>query len=179
MFDAQTGSPMKIDRCTHDFDSLARVVVPKHMNRLRQALKCPVAAAGFVQPRTGVKTVARALGRAGDFRGCYVFLAHGLPFYVGISKKVIERIRQHLRGRSHFEATLAYRIAQRSAAEKRSRAENMDSPAFLRRFAAAQRRLAEADVAFVEVQNPLELYLLEVYAAMALQTGRWNSFDTH
>ncbi len=101
------------------------------------------------------------------------------PFYVGISKKVIERIRQHLRGRSHFEATLAYRIAERSSRTRRSRAQNMKSGSFMRSFARARKRLASANVAFVEVRDPLELYLLEVYAAMKLRTGRWNSFETH
>ena len=32
-----------------------------------------------------------------DFRGCYAFVDGTRPFYVGISKKVIERVRQHLR----------------------------------------------------------------------------------
>ena len=92
---------------------------------------------------------------------------------------MIERIRQHLRGRSHFEATLAYRIAERGTRVKRSRADNMKSRKFMRRFERARQRLANASVAFVEVRNPLDLYLFEVYAALKLRTGRWNSFDTH
>ena len=108
-----------------------------------------------------------------------MFLAGDRPFYVGISKKVIERIRQHLRGRSHFEATLAYRITERKVRTKRTRAENMKSRTFMRCFARERERLASANVAFVEVSNPLELYVFEVYAATELQTGEWNSFDTH
>jgi hypothetical protein len=107
------------------------------------------------------------------------FLTGRRPFYVGISKKVIERIRQHLRGRSHYEATLAYRIAERRSQTKRRRAENMGLRSFRRSFAKERRRLAGARVAFIEVPEPLELYLFEVYAAMKLGTGRWNSFDTH
>ena len=57
--------------------------------------------------------------------------------------------------------------------------ENMKSRSFRRAFASERARLAKAKVAFVEVPGPLELYLLEVYAAMKLGTGRWNSFDTH
>jgi hypothetical protein len=53
-----------------------------------------------------------------------VFLAGRRPFYVGISNKVIERIRQHLRGRSHFEATLAYRIAERVSRRTNAIVEN-------------------------------------------------------
>ncbi len=170
---------MGIDGCNHSFNALSRTVLPKHMMRLRHALDRPVPASQFIRPGAGVKGIAKSLGMPSDFRGCYVFLETGRPFYVGISKKVIERIRQHLRGRSHFEATLAYRMAKRDALGKRTRAENMDSPTFMRRFALKRQRLAQADVAFVEVQNPLELYLLEVYAAMELRTDRWNTFDTH
>ena len=170
---------MPIDGCRHSFNALSGVVLPRHMARLRYALDRAMPASEFIRPRAGVKSIAKSMGITGDFRGCYVFLRRGRPFYVGISKKVIERIRQHLRGRSHFEATLAYRIAERGAVKRRSRAQNMRSSAFMRRFALEQRRLATAYVAFVRVQNPLELYLLEVYAAMELRTGRWNSFDTH
>lgn len=170
---------MAIDGCKHRFDTLARTILPGHMLRLRRALLATIPAQQFLQPRVGVKKLAAQLGKQGDCRGCYVFLSGRRPFYVGISKKVIERIRQHLRGRSHFEATLAYRIAQRGTRHKQTRAANMRSKSFMRRFEQARKQLANAEVAFVEVENPLELYLLEVYAAMKLGTGRWNSFDTH
>jgi hypothetical protein len=170
---------MRVDRCKYDFGTLSRVVLLEHMSRLRKALTSARPASQFIRPGAGVRTIARELGRRRDFRGCYVFLARRRPFYVGISKKVIERIRQHLRGRSHFEATLAYRIADCGSRTKRSRSSNMKSESFRRSFARERNRLARATVAFVEVRNPLELYLLEVYAAMMLRTGRWSSFDTH
>jgi hypothetical protein len=34
-------------------------------------------------------------------------------------------------------------------------------------------------VACVVIRNPLELYIFEAYAAMALDTARWNTFETH
>jgi hypothetical protein len=46
-------------------------------------------------------------------------------------------------------------------------------------FLAARGRLCGMAVAFVEVENDLELYLFEVYAAMRLGTGTWNTFRTH
>jgi len=142
---------MAIDGCKHSFGTLSRVVLPKHMVRLQSALKSALPASQFIQPGTGIKRIATALGKPGDFRGCYVFLAGRCPFYVGISKKVIERIRQHLRGRSHFEATLAYRMAERRTSIKRSRAENMESRAFMRCFERERRCLARANVAFIEI----------------------------
>ena len=34
-------------------------------------------------------------------------------------------------------------------------------------------------VAFVEIPNPLELYLFEAYCAIALDTSEWNTIRTH
>lgn len=50
---------------------------------------------------------------------------------------------------------------------------------FLRAFAEAQALLLDCHVAFVEIENPLELYLFEAYCAMELDTCEWNTFRTH
>jgi hypothetical protein len=34
-------------------------------------------------------------------------------------------------------------------------------------------------VAFVEIDDDLELYVLEVYAAMKMDTDTWNTLRTH
>jgi hypothetical protein len=34
-------------------------------------------------------------------------------------------------------------------------------------------------VAFIEIANEVELHLFEVYAAIELDTGEWNTFRTH
>ena len=41
-----------------------------------------------------------------------------------------------------------------------------------------QLTLAQARIAFVEVPNPLVLYLFEPFCAMALDTSEFNRFDT-
>jgi hypothetical protein len=38
---------------------------------------------------------------------------------------------------------------------------------------------AGANVAFIEVANPLELYRFEAYRAMELDTAAWKTFATH
>ena len=121
---------MIIDACRHSFSTLSTRVLPKQMAELEAALGTALPASEFIRPGMGIKRIAESLGRAEDFRGCYVFVDGTRPFYVGISKKVIERVRQHLRGRTHFEATLAYRMAERGTA-KRTRAVNMSDPRFL------------------------------------------------
>ena len=39
--------------------------------------------------------------------------------------------------------------------------------------------LRSLNVAFIEIGNPLELYLFEAYCAMELDTSEWNTFETH
>jgi hypothetical protein len=46
-------------------------------------------------------------------------------------------------------------------------------------FLSAQSRLRQMKIAFVEIENDLELYVFEVFASMKLGTGTWNTFRTH
>jgi len=50
---------------------------------------------------------------------------------------------------------------------------------FHARFEASQRRLEQCMIATVEIDNAVELHLFEVYAAMELKTGEFNTFRTH
>jgi len=59
------------------------------------------------------------------------------------------------------------------------RAEAMLDQEFFAKFKISQTRLASMSVAYVEIQNDLELYLFEAYAAMKLDTSDFNSFRTH
>ncbi len=170
---------MAIDRCLHKFEALAKAVLPKYMKLLRKSISDATRADQFVARDGLTHDLARQLNGVRDFPGCYVFLDGRRPVYVGISRKVRSRVRQHIRGRSHYEATLAYRMACKAAGRVGARAENMKSPAFLRRFARAKKDIARHRVASVIIRNPLELYIFEAYAAMALDTARWNTFETH
>lgn len=46
-------------------------------------------------------------------------------------------------------------------------------------FDEAQTLLRGCTVAFIEIENPLELYLFEAYCAMELNTCQWHTFRTH
>lgn len=170
---------MYIDDCQHTFEELARTVLPSHMTRLKRALKQPKPLAMFAKDKAGPATLASQFAMSRDFSGCYVLTENGKPFYVGISRKVLSRLRQHVRGRTHFDASLAYRIAQRHEPTKGSRSAVMTTPGFLRAFRAAQEHLRSLAVAFIEIENPLELYVFEAYAAISLGTHEWNTFRTH
>ena len=170
---------MAIDACDYSFAHLASEVLPGHMRRLRQSLKDPVAASTFSKVGVGPSTIAAALGHDADFAGCYVLARARAPFYVGISRKVIARVRQHMLGASHEQASLAYAIAKKRMPKSGTRDSAMSDPRFRREFDTAQLSLRRATVAFVQIDNPLELHLFEPFAAMELDTRAWNTFRTH
>lgn len=170
---------MHIDGCTHSFEDLVSQVLPAHLERLRAALLTPWPASAFTLPKTGPKTLATRFGLEGDFSGCYTLLEGGRPVYVGISRGVLGRVRQHMLGRSHFDASLAYLIAQRRCPTKGKRSANMEKADFRVAFDEAQAYLRGLNVAADHIDNPLELHVFEAYAAMALGTSEWNSFRTH
>jgi hypothetical protein len=174
-----TETYMYIDDCTHTFEELAHTVLPAHMTRLAAALESRRPMSLFGEQKVGPVGLARRCGILADFPGCYVLIDGEHPVYVGISRKVLSRLRQHVRGRTHFDASLAYRIAQRRHPTSGKRATVMNDAAFKRAFEDAKAYLAGLQVSFVQIENPLELYVFEAYAAMSLHTYEWNTFRTH
>ena len=128
---------MYIDDCSHSFDHLATVVLPGHMARLREQLRLTTPALEFAKDNDGPASIARRLGLHGDFGGCYVLLEGARPIYVGISRKVLSRLRQHFRGKTHFDASLVYAVAQRRCPTLGSRNAVMESLTFQQAFADA------------------------------------------
>lgn len=170
---------MFIDDCRHSFKDLAESVLPDHMAKLRMSLQTPWPMSRFCVEKYGPSAIARELGVSGDFSGCYVMVEGDYPRYVGISRKVLDRLRQHVRGKTHFDASLAYSIAQRRRPTKGFRDSAMADPEFVEAFREGQAYLRSLHVGFVQIDNPLELYLFEAYAAMELGTSEWNTFRTH
>lgn len=170
---------MPVDNCPHSFATLAGTVLPGYMAQLRIAMEKPHKAEEFAKPGVGPVAIARTVGRSADFSGCYVMLETSKPVYVGISRSVLSRLRQHVTGKSHFDASLVYAVAQRNMPTKGHRSKVMEQASFQAAFTKAQDYLRGLDVAFIEIQNPLELYLFEAYAAIELDTSNWNTFRTH
>lgn len=111
--------------------------------------------------------------------GCYVFMDSGQPVYVGVSRHVFERLAQHVERGDHFTATLAYRMAAAEAPHAEFAAVAMKDPAFRAVFDGRRDYLTSLQAAVVEIANPLELYLFKAYAAIELDTCKWNTFATH
>jgi hypothetical protein len=174
---------MPIHACPHTFSALAAKVLPAYMGEMRNALKTPIPMAAFCRPGFGVRKLLDELNRSGDFSGCYVLVDNAKPIYVGISRSVVSRLRQHVYGKTHFDASLAYKIAASLHSDKAtvalSRSTAMKDPKFGISFAKAQKYLQSLKVAFVSIENPLELYVYEPYCAMELDTHQWNVFATH
>jgi len=121
----------------------------------------------------------KLLGTAEDFSGCYVLLRRGRPVYVGISRRLLHRLHSHIRGKSHFTATLAYRMAAAQTGFKLSREERMQEKRFQRVFTTTKKQMRQWGVAWVAIENPVELCLFEIFCSMKLNTSRWNTFKTH
>lgn len=170
---------MAIDGCASTFGEMAGIVLPEYMVRLRTGLAAPRLLSSFCERGLGVKSILSRLQKQCDFSGCYVLLEDGKPFYVGISRTVVQRLRQHLTGRTHYDASLAYQMASEKTGHRMNRAVAMQDAAFRSAFEEAKVQLRGCSVAFIEIDNPLELYLFEAYCAMELNTCKWNTFRTH
>lgn len=114
-----------------------------------------------------------------DFKGLYVLLKENEPFYVGISRKVVQRIQQHLKGGSHFSASLAYKIGlglhdQDNEVAFSGKRADLDIK-FIKKV---QAELMQQRIAICPIDSDNELYLFEVYCAMELGTP-YNDFRTH
>jgi predicted GIY-YIG superfamily endonuclease len=170
---------MAIDECRYTFAQLAGDVLPRYMAELRRRIVQPTQMAEFAIEGVGIATLLRQFNIPKDFEGCYVLIDGARPIYVGISQTVFRRIRQHVRGTTHFDASLAYRIANAHCQHNMTRNAAMTDTEFKRHFSEAQAYLRGLNVASIEISNPLELYLFEAYCAMELDTSEWNTFETH
>jgi len=174
---------MPLHECPHTFQELTAMVLPAHMSRMRVALAAPSNMELFARPGVGAGTLLKELHIPKDFSGCYVLIEAGVPIYVGISRGVVGRLRQHVCGKTHFDASLAFRIAMSKHPDRAianlTRANAMQDPQFGATFADAQKYLRSLQVATIAIDNPLELYVFEAYCAIELDTNQWNSFETH
>lgn len=115
-----------------------------------------------------------------DVKELYVFVHENEPIYVGISRGLIHRTLQHLRGKSHNTSTLAYNIGlirhEILQGEKYTgRRKEFD---FSSNVTPAKDFLFKQKIAFLPIENSEELYLFEIFCAMRL--GCWlNKFETH
>lgn len=117
-------------------------------------------------------------------QGIYVFYENAKPIYVGRSKNLRQRFKQHSRQSSnHNSATFAFMIAKQDAEKTKvdihkTREELQIDPEFLPFFKNAKKRVSEMKIQVIDIENPIEQTLFEVYAALELKT-QYNDWRTH
>ena len=130
-------------------------------------------------PNTYLKTKSKNITN-NEFKGLYIFGdeidGEIIPVYVGISRSVFRRLKQHAWGKKHNECSLAYlKSKHQFEIEKKeiSRATITNDD-----MLPAKTIIQNYKVVLVEVQNDYDLYFLEVALAGIFRT-KWNSFKTH
>ena len=112
------------------------------------------------------------------------------PVYVGISRDITTRLKQHGWGKSHNQASLAYLIATHSykgnyilpkprfqfqvASKTKRKYLNWNDQDFIE----AKNLVRDYYVVTYPMENDYELYFHEIAVACILETY-WNSFRTH
>ncbi|KFF05655.1 GIY-YIG nuclease family protein [Flavobacterium reichenbachii] len=125
-------------------------------------------------------SATRSCTNPNDFKGLYVFGKEEdnfiIPVYVGISRTVFRRLRQHAWGKNHNQCSLAYlKTGEKWKTENR----DIDRATITNdEMNPARDIIKKYKVVLWPVDNDYELYFLEVTLAGIFKTY-WNSFKTH
>lgn len=115
--------------------------------------------------------------------GIYILYEDGLAVHVGRTRNLRKRLQGHC-SESRHHASFAFKRARqltgRLADYKtgNSRAVLFKEPVFRAVFGEQVFAIREMTYRFLEVVDPVEQYLLELYAAIELKTSM-DEFDTH
>ncbi|OYY05884.1 MAG: hypothetical protein B7Y73_00375 [Acidocella sp. 35-58-6] len=148
---------------------------PAYLNLLS---KSPVT--GGAKPNYGV-------GDQAAKRGIYLFTEQGRHLYVGRSNRLFQRYKNHWGpSKTEREAAFAFKLAREAtgflkATYKKgegSRKHLALDATFGKAFIEAKERIRAMDYRWVEEKDPTCQCLLEIYAAVCLETP-YNDFDTH
>lgn len=121
------------------------------------------------KPDAKIKNELQGLYIFGEFNGDGKII----PIYIGISRTVFRRLRQHTWGNKHNEATFAYLKAKTRLGHNKKR-EKID----IHELKLEQDDIKNYQVIVIPEQNDYDMYFMEVYLSGRLKT-KWNSFKTH
>lgn len=128
-----------------------------------------------------------ALPRTMPLSGIYLFSKGDKHLYVGRSNNLRKRYGRHcLPSATQRQAAFAFRLTREKTGHTKAtysrgeggRAWLIAQPAFKTEFAAAKLWIRDLDYRFVEEADQNRQALLEIYAAVVLQTP-YNDFGTH
>lgn len=199
-------TPMSVDGHSGDFEKLANDRLPSLFTQLAGQIQKPISLSLFTPENFGpagliklpeitthladlenaldvaqrhsasIKRPGCVNATGSDFAGIYVLIASSRPFYVGISRTVLKRLQTHVRQLEHHTASLLFNLVRDYEVHVGERkALNLSSS----KAKEIQHWLQNQAVAILPLACPVERYALELYAAMKLKTGKWNSFETH
>ncbi|MCG6192295.1 GIY-YIG nuclease family protein [Leptospira sp. FAT2] len=110
-----------------------------------------------------------------DFKGLYILSFRNKVQYVGISKNVLVRIKQHFLSTNHFSASLAYLIAAKENNHIGQRKTLDFDPLGI----SVQKRMRKDwRISFIQESDNFHLHILEAYVACKFK-AQWNTFKTH
>lgn len=115
-----------------------------------------------------------------EIRGIYVFgefdeiTGTVIPKYVGISRTIFRRLKQHGWGKKHNEATLA----SMKAIYKKTHTAKFRSEMTTEIILEQQTIIRNYKVVILPEENDYDMYFMEVFLAGVWKT-KWNSFKTH
>ena len=116
--------------------------------------------------------------------GVYLF-SDQKPVYVGQTRNLNIRLRNHTGAKAtENRASFAFLVGKVEAEAagidlNRTRKALEADPDFSEHFRKAKERVARMNVRWIELDDPVERTLFEMYAALALDTVAFNSFETH
>ena len=112
-----------------------------------------------------------------ELKGIYVFseMINGniVPVYIGISRTVFRRLRQHTFGTNINSATLAH-----LKAKERLGLGKISETLIKLELQVGQEKIKNYRLVVIPEMNDYDLYFMEVYIAGKLKT-KWNNFKTH
>jgi predicted GIY-YIG superfamily endonuclease len=117
--------------------------------------------------------------------GIYLFSTGDEAVYVGQTRNLRKRLRDHTNPLAREnQASFAFLVAKIEAEKaqidiERTRKILEADEAFAKHFLEAKGRVSEMEVRFIGLAGPIERTLFEIYAALALDTLVFNSFETH
>ena len=116
-------------------------------------------------------------------QGVYVFYESGTPIYVGRSRRMRQRIREHgARSSRHKSATFALKLLWHEVGEPEGHSSQFTRPQLQEEYpdeyAAQRERVRNMRFRVVEIVDPKVQTVFETYAILALDTARYNTFHT-
>jgi len=140
----------------------------------------------FERLTTMVGVTIPTLPKDAPSQAIYLFSESDRHLYVGRTKNLKQRLRQHsIPGSQQNQAVFAFRLAREATGRmiaaytiQGSRTAMTADEEFATAFTEAKRRVRAMQVRYVEETDPLRQALLEIYASIVLQTP-YNDFHTH